>query len=173
MPNNENVQLVKSLREKVAKAKGMTFADLTGLKGTATSELRQHIKSVDSELVVTKNSLLKVALKEEKIKAEQLENDLNGPTAVVFSYSDIIGPIKALVESSKKFGLKIKSALLDGTYNTGSQVELLSTLPSKEQLLGQLVGLLNTPISGFVRTLNGVQSKFVRVLSAVSDSKKN
>jgi large subunit ribosomal protein L10 len=173
MPNNKNVDTVKELREKVAKAKAMTFADLTKLKGTETSDLRQQIRAVNSEVVIAKNTLLKVAMKEENVDPTQLEKDLAGPTAVVFSYSDAVEPIKALVEASKKFGIKIKAALLEGKYNTGAQVELISTLPSKEQLLGQFVGLLNTPVTGFVRTLNGVQTKFVRVLAAVADSKKS
>jgi large subunit ribosomal protein L10 len=173
MPNSKNITAVKELREKVSKAKAMTFADFTKLKGTDTSDLRQQIKATNSEVVIAKNSLLKVAMEEEKMDTTALKKDLAGPTAVVFSYSDAVAPIKALVEASKKFGIKIKAAMLEGKYNTGAQVEIISSLPSKEQLLGQLVGLLNTPVTGFVRTLNGVQTKFVRVLSAVADTKKS
>jgi large subunit ribosomal protein L10 len=173
MPNDKNKQAVKELREKVAKAKAITFTDYVGLNANDLNTLRQKLKDTNAELTIAKNTLIKKALEEEKVDVSKISGDLEGPSAVVFAYSDAVAPIKALFDFIKKVELpKVKSALFDGIYNDAKQVQLISTLPSREQLIAQVVGGLKAPLSGIVGTLNGVQRKFVYVLSAVADKKK-
>lgn len=173
MPNKENTDIVKSLKDKVSRSKSVIFTDYLGLSAQAVNELRARMKEADAEVVVAKNTLIKVALKDEKMDISQVENDLEGPTAAIFSFTDPISPIKALYEFAKKFELpRIKSAFIEGAYNTSSQVEIIKDLPSREQLLGQVVGGLKSPLSGFVGVLGGVQRKFVYALNAIAEKKK-
>jgi len=173
MPNTKNKNIVEDLKEKLSRSKAVTIADYTGVSATSLNDLRQKIRSADAEIVVAKNTLLKVALKGSGQNTEQLESDLKGKNVAVFSFSDIVLPLKSLVAAAKEMGsFKIKSALIEGTYTSADQIDILSQLPSREQMIGQIVGLLSSPISGFVRTLGGVQSKFVRTLAAVADKRK-
>lgn len=172
MPNEKNKQLVQDLKDKLSKAKTVIFADYLGLSADKINELRSKMKENDTEVSVAKNTLVKIALKDNNLEDKSLEEDLKGPTATFFGYGDPISPIKALVEFAKDYELpKIKSALVDGVYTNASQVEVLSTLPSKEELLAKVVGGLKSPISGIVNTFGGVQRKFVYAINAIKDKK--
>lgn len=173
MPNDKNKQEVAALREKISKAKSMVFADYIGLKANDLNALRSNMRTADAEVAVAKNTLLKIALKEEKVETKDLEKDLEGNTAVIFTYNDPVSPIKALYEFIKKIELpKVKAAIFDGKYSTANEVEVISKLPSKDQLIAQVVGGLKSPLNGIVGALNGVQRKFVYALSAIADKKQ-
>ncbi len=172
MAQEKNKELVKNLREKVAKAKSITFADYRGLSAEAANDLRAKLKEQDSEIVIAKNTLLKVALKEEKVETKGVENDLQGPTMAIFSFKDPVLPIKAIFEFAKKLELpKIKSALIEGEYADSSRVEAIRDIPSREQLLSKLVGSLKAPLSGLVGVAGGVQRKFVYAIDAIAKKK--
>jgi large subunit ribosomal protein L10 len=173
MPNQINQNAVKQLKEKVAKAKSIVVTDYSGLKSNSINELRQTMKNNDAEVSVSKNTLLKIALQEEKVDLTALEKDLEGTNAVIFAYNDAVAPIKALFEFIKKVELpKVKSAIFEGKYTDAAQVEAISKLPSKEQLIAQVVGGFKSPLNGIVRTFSGVQQKFVYALAAVAAKKE-
>ena len=162
MPSDKNKQIIAGLREKIAKAKSIIVTDYTGLSSNDINSLRGNMKTNDAEIAIAKNTLMKIALKEEKIQTDQLEADLEGTTAVVFTYKDPIAPIKALFDFIKKVELpKVKAAILDGKYSNAEQVAVISALPGREQLLAQVVGGLKSPLTGIVSVLSGVQRKFV------------
>jgi large subunit ribosomal protein L10 len=174
MPNDKNKELLKSLREKVAKAKAITFADYAGLKAADLTALRSKMREMGAEVSVAKNTLVKLALKEENVQVKEAEKDLEGPTAIIFAYNDAVAPIKALFDFIKKVELpKIRSAIFDGKYATAAQVETISKLPSREQLIAQVVGGFKSPLNGIVGALNGVQRKFVYSLAAIAEKKKS
>ena len=152
MPNTKKIQTVEELREKIKKAKSITFADYLGLSADNINDLRAKALENDTEVEVAKNTLLKVALKEENIDTDSLENDLKGPTAAFFSYGDPIAVIKTI-------------------FAFAQQTEILSNLPSRDELIAQTVWGLKSPLSGLVNTLGGVQRKFVYALSAIKDKK--
>lgn len=165
----KNIETVKSLKEKAAKAKSIILADYRGLSAQSTNDLRAKLKAEDSEMVIAKNTLLKVAFEEDEVKG-----DLEGPTMAVFSYADPVSPIKALFEFTKKLELpKIKSAIIEGIYAGKERVEEIKNIPAKEQLFGQIVGTMKSPLSGFVNVLGGVHRKFVYALNAISKKEKD
>ena len=172
MPNTKKLQTVEELREKIKKAKSITFADYLGLSADNINDLRAKALENDTEVEVAKNTLLKVALKEENIDTDSLENDLKGPTAAFFSYGDPIAVIKTIFAFAKTNTLpRVKAAIVDGKYNNAQQTEILSNLPSRDELIAQTVWGLKSPLSGLVNTLGGVQRKFVYALSAIKDKK--
>ncbi|MFC1621856.1 50S ribosomal protein L10 [Patescibacteria group bacterium] len=166
MPNIQKQEKVKELREKIGKAKSIIFADYQGIRVNDLNEFRQKIKDNGGEISVSKNTLMKIALKEEGVDYKELD----GPIAVIFGYEDAISPIKTIYEYVKKLELpKVKAAFIDGVYTAVEKVEEISQLPSKEELLARVVGSLNTPISGIVNVLGGTRRNLVTVLSAVAD----
>ena len=95
---------VQSIAEKISKSKTVAFADYRGLTVNQISEIRNKVKEAGGEVLVTKNTLMKRALKVNEyppFDASQLE----GPTATIFAYDDEIAPIKSVAESAKVTGL--------------------------------------------------------------------
>ena len=173
MPSDKNKQIIADLRGKISKAKSIIVADYAGLGSNDINSLRSSMKTNNAEVAIAKNTLMKIALREEKIQTDQLEADLEGTTAVVFTYKDPVAPIKALFDFIKKVELpKVKAAIFDGKYSNAEQVAIISALPGREQLIAQVVGGLKSPLVGIVGVLNGVQRKFVYALSAIAEKKQ-
>jgi len=173
MPNEKNIQLVKRIKEKIAKAKSVTFTDYIGISADQANTLRQMVKEAGGEVLITKNSLMKVAIDETGEKSlSEAKKDLNGPTMAVFGFTDAIAPIKAVFEFAKSIDLpKIKSAIIEGIYNSAEKVEVIKTIPSREELLAKIVCTMNSPLAGFVTVLGGVQKKFVYAVNSLAKMK--
>jgi len=172
MPNQKTTNTIKNLKEKVKKAKSITFVDYLGLNVNNINEFRQQMTDEDSESVIAKNTLLKLALEDEGIDTKEFNQHLKGPTAAVFSYKDPVAYLKPLFEFAKKFELpKVKFALIEGVFTAADKVEQISELPSKEQLLAQVVGGLKSPLSGLINVIGGNRRKLVTVLSKIADEK--
>lgn len=173
MPNQKNKDNLTELKEKVAKAKSMTFVDYMGLKANDFNNFRSKVREDAGESVIARNTLVKIALNEEGYTNEEIDTLLKGPTAVIFSYEDPIATIRTIYKTSKELELpKVKFALVEGTYATSEEVQVLSELPSKEELIAKVVGGLKSPLSGIVNVLGGTQRQFVTVLSEIAKSKE-
>lgn len=173
MPNQQNKDIVQKIRAKAEKAKAVVFAEVKGLNSNNTNNLRAKLKETEADLMVAKNSLLEVALKEADYDVEEASKLFNNSTATVFSYNDIVSPIKAMIEFAKTLELpKIKGGIVEGKFLSAEQIDALSKLPSKEALLSQLVYVLKSPISGFANVLNGKQKDLVYALSAIAKKKE-
>lgn len=157
MPNTIKIQKVKDISQKVQKASSLTFFEYTKLGANALNDLRNKAKEVEAEVLVAKNTLVKIALADKKPQ----EGDLQGQTGLLLAFADSLSPLKVLYDFSKKFeSLKIKGAFVDGSYYESTKVLELGQLPTKNDLL---VGVL--------RGFNNPVAKFVYVLSAVADKK--
>jgi large subunit ribosomal protein L10 len=174
MPNTKNTELVQNLREKVRKAKSLTFIDYLGLNVNDINDFRAKMRELGAETEVTKNTLVLLALKEESVDTSEMEQHLKGPTATIFSYEDPVSHLKTVYEFAKKLELpQIKFAYIEGNYTTAVQTETISELPSREDLIAKIVGGLKSPLSGFVNVLGGTNRQFVTVLSKIAESKAN
>jgi len=166
--NRQNKEgLVAEISKKVEKANAMVFTNYQGMTHKQLEELKKGLKAANAELVVTKNTLLKIAVGD---KAKDLQ--LDQPTATLFAYNDPIAPLKELAKSIKALKLpSIKLAIFEGKVITEQDVLKLSTLPSKDVLLAQLVGNLKGPLFGLHRALNWNMQKLVMTLKSVEQKK--
>jgi large subunit ribosomal protein L10 len=163
-------KIVANLSEKVGKSKAIVLTNYQGLTHQQLESLKKALKQVDGEFVVTKNTLLKIALEAHKITPESTVFDQ--PTGTLFSYGDPILPLKELSKRIKESKLpEVKVGILDGLTISASDVLKLATLPSKEILLSQLVGTLKSPIFSLHRALNWNTQKLVMTLGAVAKVK--
>jgi large subunit ribosomal protein L10 len=163
---------VGELNETFSKAKFAVVADYRGLKVTELEKLRAGLREQNAHIQIAKNTLLRLAVK--GTDYEGLTDDFNGTTAIAFSFEEPVGPAKALAEFGKEFeALHIRSAGLDGKVLSADDVMALSKLPSKDQLLGQLCGVLAAVPTKLVRTLNAAPSNLVYALQAIKDKKEN
>lgn len=168
-PNRQKKEaIVAELLEKVNKAKGFVFTSYQGMTHKQLETLKKAVKTLDADFVATKNRLILKAM-EGKVK---VEGELKNATATLFLYGDPVMPLKELAKMIKELSLPaIKFGILDGAQMTSEQVLKLSTLPSKEVLLTQLVVGLKSPISGLHRALNWNIQKFVMTLKAIEKTK--
>lgn len=172
MPTPKKIDTVKTLTDKVSRAKSLFLADYRGLKHKQLEELRKLLKKLEAEFVVTKNTLLKRALSEAKGPVEALAASLKESTATLFAYADEVAPLKELIKFFKIAGAgKAKVGLLGVQVLSDAEVVRLASLPSREVLLGQLVGQLKAPISGLHYSLSWNINKLVWALNAVRGKK--
>ena len=162
-------EIVKKLSEKAAKAKSIIFTNYQGLTHQQLERLKKAAKKLEAEYVTTKNTLLKKALGD-KIEAEK--EKLIEPTATLFIYNEISGPLKELTKIIKELNLpKIKFGILEGKTITGEEVVKIAALPSISVHRAKLLGQMKAPISGLHRSLNWNLQKFVMTLNAIKDKK--
>ncbi len=174
MPSQKNIQALENLKDKLSRSKAVVFADYKGLNVGQITDLRQKVKEIGGELKVTKNTLLKRALKEYEPRATSHEPFLTGPTATLFAYEDEVAPIKALYEFSQENGLpKFKAGFLGEEFLSAARVTELGQLPEKEILLAKVVGAVNAPLSGLVNVLQGNMRKLVVVLKEIQKNKSD
>lgn len=162
--------IVAEVSAKVDKAKAMVFTNFTGLTHKQLEDFKRAIRKSDAEFAATKNTLLKRALGDEAIAGN--EDKFQQPTGTVFMYGDIAEPLKVLAKMMKDLEKPtIKFGLLDGKPLTESDVKKLSSLPSRETLIAQMLGMMNAPIQGLHRALSWNLQKFVMTLSAIEKQK--
>jgi large subunit ribosomal protein L10 len=166
-------KLVAGLVEKIDASNGLVFTDYKGITHQQLEALRKELKKVDSSLVIAKNSLMKIGLGKSKNFADYKDNEaLEGPAATLIIGKDSIEPLKKLQKSIKDTGLPtVKFGVLEGQLLDEAGVLKLASLPGREVLLAQFVGLLNAPIQRFVTGLNAIPQKFVMTLDAIAKNK--
>jgi len=163
---------VSELNETFTKAKFAVVADYRGLKVTELEKLRGALREQNAQIQIAKNTLLRLAVK--GTEYESLTENFTGTTAIAYSFDEPVGPSKALAEFGKEFkALKIRAAGLDGKLLGADDVIALSKLPSKDQLLGKLCGVLAAVPTKLVCTLNAAPSNLVYALQAIKDQKEN
>ena len=166
------VQLKTELAEKLKKSGAMILAEYRGLTVGQLDELRTELRKADAEFKVAKNRVLKLAIEEDAQEYKPLTDKLVGPIGTVYVYGDVAQATKALLEFNKtneKF--VVKSGILDGEELDEGKLKAIADLPSKEVLLGQIVGSMVSPHRGLLMCMNGVTRNLVQVIAAIRDTK--
>ena len=172
MPNTKNKDIVKDLREKLNSAKAIYFAFHQGLTASEMNKLRAKMAEAKGEVVVSKNTLLKVALREEGFD-QDLSETLQGPVATFISYDDVLSPIKIVTEFAKgKEVPQFKAGFIEKVFTLKDKIEELATIPSKEVLIARMVRGFKSPLTSIVNVLGANQRNFVNVLSQISKNKQ-
>lgn len=174
MNRTEKSELAKELKADFAKASVAIFADYKGLKAGEADELRRVLRTQNAKVKVVKNNIARLAVADGSLgsDAKALMDSVVGPTLVAFVYGDLAAGAKTLHEFSKdKEAFQLKDSLMGQKRISAQDIEALASLPSREVLLGQLLGVLNGPARGFVSVLAAVPRGLVTVLSAIEKKK--
>ncbi len=170
LTRNQKKELVKSLEEKIKQSKSVVLVDYKGLKVKDTMELKRELRKAGVEYLVTRKTLLEIALKNAGIEMDIC--GMEGQIAVSFSKEDEVVGAKILDKFAKtNENVKMLGGTLGIQVMGEKEVKALAKVPSKEELLAKLVGTLNAPVSGFVNVLAGNMRGLVQVLKAVSEVK--
>jgi len=141
-----------------------------GLTVAQMGTLRRDLRSAKVHMQVVKNTLARRAA--EGTSFTVTEEFLTGPTAIAYG-NDPVALAKALSDFAKRNeALKILGGVLDGKRLGEADVKALASLPSREVLVAKMLGSMQSPLSGFVRTLNEVPASLARTLAAIRDQKQ-
>ncbi len=166
MATTEKIEFVGSLSRTMSSANAIYLADFTGVDVESVTQLRRSLREAGIEYRVVKNRLAKLAAADAGL--EILNEFLAGPTAMAFSPEDPVAPAKILQKFIDDGGsLVIQLGLVDGQVLTPEAVLQLAKLPGKEELLGKLLGSVQSPLYGFAGVLNGLLRNLVGVISAI------
>jgi large subunit ribosomal protein L10 len=161
---------VKKMVDMYKDAKTIVITDYLGLTVAQDTALRAGFRAQDVEYKVQKNRILLLALKEIGIKDAQ--DLLQGPSAIASSKDDYVLPAKLCADAERKYkAFEIKGGIMEGRVVTADDIKALANLPSKEELVGKVLGGLNAPIYGFVNVLAANLRGFARVISAIAEKK--
>ena len=163
MPNQHNLEQVKILQDKFAQAQSAVIVEYQGTSVNDQVELRAALTEAGGEMFVTKNTLIDLAVGKGK-----LTDSLTGMNAVVFSFEDPVVALKALFKFHKDTDkLVIKQGFMEDKVLSIEEVESLSNLPGKQELLTTLVVRLQGPAYGLVNVLKAGQKNLVYALKAL------
>ncbi len=172
MPRPDKVEAVKEITADLKATDVYYFVDYRGLTFAEATELRARLSKVDASLKVVKNTLAKIAAADASV--EGLDELLQGPTAIAYCHGDPVRVAKTIQDFIKeKKKATVRGAKLQRSLLTAPDVEKLATLPSREQLLAQLVGAIAAPLQGLANALNGPIRGLVVVLNQVQQQKTN
>lgn len=170
MPNKQNIENVAKIAEELEGINAMWVVDYRGLTVKESEALRRSLRESEAVMGVYKNTLMRLAM--ENAGLPSMGDVLSGPSAFVFAQGDPVASAKALKDfAAKNDKLVIKGGVMEGTVYDAAQVEAIASLPSREQLYGQLAGLIN----GFARriavSINAVPAGMARALKQVAEQK--
>lgn len=171
MTKAEKTQLIEELVTKFSDSKYFYLTNFSTLNAEQTTNLRRMCHEKDVEMVVIKNKLIKKAL--QRISEDQYKNvfeHLAGPTAVLFSETGKV-PAQILKEYRKKNNVPtLKAAYIESSVIAGDdQIDYLSTLKSKEDMIGDLIGLLQSPMNNLMSALGSGGSTIHGLLKALEE----
>ena len=171
MATVEKEAKIEELKSIMTGAKALYLADFTGIDVESVTELRNKLRDADVEYQVIKNRLAIRAADEAGIAG--LREHLSGPTAIVYSQEDPIAPAKILQDFADDGGkMQIKTGYMEGEILAADEVKALAKLPSRDELLGKVVGSVQAPLYGLNAVLNGLLRGLVGALSAIEEQKK-
>ncbi|WP_456396768.1 50S ribosomal protein L10 [Desulfurobacterium sp.] len=167
----DKAAIIEELKEKFEKAPLVVLTDFQGMTVAESNALRRVLKEAGAEYRVVKNTLMRKAYPGTPV--EQIADKFVGPTGIAFAFDDIVAAAKALkkfIEEDEK--LKFKAAIIEGKVADYGQLKALASVPSREELLGQLAFALKYPINAVAWSLENLFQKLVFVLENVKSEKE-
>ena len=168
MARPEKIAHVEAVAESINVARSIVLADLTGLNVAKVTELRRRCREAGVEIKVVKNTLAKRGV--ENTVAKALAPYFEGPTAIAISRETENMPAKVIAKFASEHELpKLKAGFVDGTVIDANGVLALSKIPSKGELVSQLMGGIQGPARNLLSVIQGPARNLASVLKQVSE----
>jgi len=165
MDRREKEQTVAELQQCFATATAAVLTEYKGLTVADLNALRRELREVAGEYRVAKNTLVELAI--EGTPYLSLKTLLTGQNGLVFGYGDAIGLAKVVTRYAREHDkFTLKGGVTDGQFLAAARMETIATLPSREILRAQLLGMLSRPATQFVSLLTTPAAQFARILDA-------
>jgi large subunit ribosomal protein L10 len=160
-------QEVQQLTDRFRRSKAAFLVDFKGMKVEQVTNLRKKLFPLEAEMKVVRNTLARRAVKEFPKVDAAIGKAFVGTNALIFAYGDVASPAKELSAFAKDVEMfQLKTGYMDGQQLDENKIKFLATLPSKDVLRAQLLGVLQAPATKLARTLKEAPASLVRVLAA-------
>ncbi|TMA33088.1 MAG: 50S ribosomal protein L10 [Deltaproteobacteria bacterium] len=167
MRRAEKLETIQELESDLRRATVAVLADYRGLTAGQMNRLRKAVREADGRCRVAKNTFARRAVDESR--RPSLEPLLRGPLAMILGFRDPVAIAKLAVKFAEEMPkLEIKAAVLGERVLPAAEVKALATLPSREVLLAQFLGLLQAPATQLLRTLNEPGARLARLVDALA-----
>jgi large subunit ribosomal protein L10 len=168
MPTAQKAAELDDLTDRLTRSQLTIITDYRGLSVSAIQEFRARLRPMEAEFRVAKNTLTRIAA--ERVGIEGLAPQLEGPTAILFAYGDVVAPAKAVSDFARTSRiLQVRAGVMNNQVLAPADVEAISSLPPREELIGKLVGLLASPMARTVGVLSGPSRSIVYLTNARVD----
>ena len=150
--------VVEEISAGIKDAQSVVLVDYRGLTVEQDTQLRKNLREAGVTYKVYKNTMMNFAFKGTQF--EGLAPYLEGPSAMAYSNEDATAPARVLAEFAKKADkLQIKAGVVEGTVYDAAGMAQIASIPSREVLLGRLLGSMQSPIANFARVLKQIAEK--------------
>lgn len=164
---------VAQLTQELGRIKLAVMTDYRGLTVGEVEELRNTLRAQGMTYRVTKNTLLRIAAKDNQALANIDPASFTGPMALAMGFDDEVAPARIIFQYAKTHeALEVVGAITgDGQLLSAADVKALATLPTREQLIAQVVGTIAAPLTGFVGVMAGNVRSIINLLNALQESR--
>lgn len=170
MNRTQKEAVVAELQAEFTGAGAVFMTEYRGITVAQVNRLRRALEAEGAGYRVLKNTLARIAV--QGGPHEVLVEQFTGPVSVTFAKRDAVATAKVLVQLAKEIpALTIRCGALGGKLLSAADIEALSKLPGREQLIAQVVGVVAAPLRNFLGVLSGVPRSFVQVLNAIQEKK--
>ena len=150
--------IIEEIKAQLDGAKSIVVVDYRGISVADVTELRKQCREANIVYKVYKNTMVKRAV--EGTEFEGITKDLDGTNAFAISKEDATAPARVLAAFSKKAKiLELKSGVVEGTYYDKDGINVIATIPSREELLAKFLGSIQSPIANFARVIKQIAEK--------------
>jgi large subunit ribosomal protein L10 len=168
MPNPQKESRVREIAEQLSGAQAAVLAGYRGLTVQEAAELRLALAEVNARFRVVKNSLTRLAVKEAGL--EELDDLIDGPTAIAYIQGDPVPAVKRLVEAGRRFPvLEVRGGFAEGRVLTAEDVRRFADLDSREVMLATLAGMAKGQIGRAAWMFQALQTRFLLLMEALKD----
>jgi large subunit ribosomal protein L10 len=166
----QKAQVIEEVAGAIQESEAVFAVDYRGISVPQAADLRTALRGADSTFTIVKNTLAERAA--DQVGADGLKELLQGPTAMTFVRGDAAAAAKALRDfrrSTQNTLLEFKGGWMNGQALSPGDVDAIAQLPSREVLVGRLVGLIASPLSGLATALNNLPAGLARQLQQIVD----
>ena len=150
--------IVEEISGIIKDAASVVLVNYSGLTVEQDTIIRKELREAGVQYKVYKNTMMKRAF--EGTDCECLTQHLEGTNALAVSATDATAPARILAKYAKQYpALELIAGVVEGNYNDQAGIQALSSIPSREELLGKLLGSIQSPITNFARVLNQISEK--------------
>jgi large subunit ribosomal protein L10 len=166
----QKAEAISEFSEGIGTATNAFVLDFKGITVPQVTELRKQVRESGSEYIVVKNTLALIAVKDSPLT--KLSGHFSGMTAIAYNTTDPVALAKVLTKFAKDVPtVQFKGALLAGQVVAATEIQNIANLPSREELLGKLLYLMQHPIRGLAVVLNGTIRNIAVVLDQIAQQK--
>ena len=166
MLKEKKTEIIEQLEKKLSQSEIVISTDYQGIRAKETTAMRRALKDPSMDYQVVKNNLIRIAA--QNTGKEAVMDIVDGPTAMIFGYEDVVKTTRDFTQYVKNSGLdiSIKGALLGEKVLKSDEVIALANLPSREVLLAQMVAMVQAPLRSLHNVLQAPIYSFYNVLQA-------